>query len=470
MLLTQIRIKRLLNSQTKLKGYAFLIFDEQLAVHDIKILQMEEKLFLAMPSRKKKSGDGFNDIVHPINSEMRGVLERILFMAYEYCECEKYSNLLLKIAEDCGKTNVYEQDISDFKVLTQYREEYIDLNLDKYEKDQEQEQEQEHIVEQTETKTFPIFNYIPGVIFIKQRTQDNRMSNKEVWKKINMAGITRTITDSDFAILKWIEKMEYATSKNIFMLMSAGVIKKSPNYVFEEKKVKQRLSKTLAKTFQLIETYKFLNTQINQESSINIYILSSIGVNLLRGLNIEANTRTKLLSLQHISEVKKILALNQWFCQMLFYYKEDVSQYDLNVVMDTENSIDGRGNVKGYINVNNQAFFAESFRRKPSETGVEENQTYNKIKRLCILAEDYDNLTINLRSMNLVRQPVIVIVGENEDHCKELENIFCEIKSKVKIIYTYDTILCDNIEKAYFEFRNNKMVPYDVNALIYKNE
>ena len=58
---------------SKLKGYAEIVIDNNIAIHNIKIIQGKEKLFIAMPSIKKE--DKYFDIVHPINNETREIIE-----------------------------------------------------------------------------------------------------------------------------------------------------------------------------------------------------------------------------------------------------------------------------------------------------------------------------------------------------------------------------------------------------------
>lgn len=81
MKITDIKIRRLL-ADGRLRGVISITLDDQIAVHDIKIVQGDERLFVAMPSRKDESGI-FRDIVHPITPEAREVLEGEILLAYE---------------------------------------------------------------------------------------------------------------------------------------------------------------------------------------------------------------------------------------------------------------------------------------------------------------------------------------------------------------------------------------------------
>lgn len=78
--ISDIRIRKILH-EGRLRAVVSLTVDEQLAVHDIKIVQGEERLFVAMPSRRDESGV-FRDIVHPITAEARHEMEVRILDAY----------------------------------------------------------------------------------------------------------------------------------------------------------------------------------------------------------------------------------------------------------------------------------------------------------------------------------------------------------------------------------------------------
>ena len=84
--ITDIRIRQM-SQDEKMKAVVSVTFDNCFVVHDIKIIEGQEKLFIAMPSRKTPDNE-FKDIAHPINVEMRELLsERIL---------EKYNGTLIQ--------------------------------------------------------------------------------------------------------------------------------------------------------------------------------------------------------------------------------------------------------------------------------------------------------------------------------------------------------------------------------------
>lgn len=84
--ITDIRIKKVA-SEGKMKAVASVTFDNAFAVHDVKVIKGPEKLFVAMPSRRTPDGE-YRDIAHPINSDMRNMLESKVLAAYDAIEDE----------------------------------------------------------------------------------------------------------------------------------------------------------------------------------------------------------------------------------------------------------------------------------------------------------------------------------------------------------------------------------------------
>ena len=65
-----------------MKAIVSVTFDESIVIHDIKIIETADKLFVAMPSRKTPEGE-FKDIAHPINAQTREMIHNRVINAYE---------------------------------------------------------------------------------------------------------------------------------------------------------------------------------------------------------------------------------------------------------------------------------------------------------------------------------------------------------------------------------------------------
>ncbi len=82
MKITDIRVRIVNNGNDKLKAVASITIDDELVVHDIKVINGKDGYFLSMPSRKTTEGE-FKDIVHPIKTEVREMLKEKILAAYE---------------------------------------------------------------------------------------------------------------------------------------------------------------------------------------------------------------------------------------------------------------------------------------------------------------------------------------------------------------------------------------------------
>ena len=79
--ITDVRIRKM-TKEGNMKAVASITVDNELAIHDIKIIEGEKGLFIAMPSRKTPDGD-YRDIAHPISQESRDTLQKAILEAYE---------------------------------------------------------------------------------------------------------------------------------------------------------------------------------------------------------------------------------------------------------------------------------------------------------------------------------------------------------------------------------------------------
>ena len=79
--ITEVRLRKV-NSDGKLRAVASVTIDKEFVVHDIKVIEGQNGLFIAMPSRKMGEGD-FRDIAHPLVSETRNKIRDAIFEEYE---------------------------------------------------------------------------------------------------------------------------------------------------------------------------------------------------------------------------------------------------------------------------------------------------------------------------------------------------------------------------------------------------
>ena len=85
--ITDVRIRKV-SDEGKMKAVVSITFDDEFVVHDIKIIEGQNGLFIAMPSRKMGEGD-FRDIAHPLVSETRNKIRDAIFVEYDKVLAEK---------------------------------------------------------------------------------------------------------------------------------------------------------------------------------------------------------------------------------------------------------------------------------------------------------------------------------------------------------------------------------------------
>ncbi len=81
MQITDFRIRKV-EKEGKMKAVVSITIDEEFVIHDIKVIEGDKGLFIAMPSRKAADGE-YRDIAHPINSETREKIQNLILEKYE---------------------------------------------------------------------------------------------------------------------------------------------------------------------------------------------------------------------------------------------------------------------------------------------------------------------------------------------------------------------------------------------------
>jgi stage V sporulation protein G len=81
MRITDVRVRKM-TQDSKMKAIVSITIDDEFVVHDIKVIEGDKGLFIAMPSKKATDGE-YRDIAHPINSETRDHIQRVILERYE---------------------------------------------------------------------------------------------------------------------------------------------------------------------------------------------------------------------------------------------------------------------------------------------------------------------------------------------------------------------------------------------------
>lgn len=81
MQITDVRVRKL-TKEGKMKAVVSITLDDMFVIHDIKVIEGEKGLFVAMPSKQSGNGE-FRDVAHPINAETRELVQRLILQGYE---------------------------------------------------------------------------------------------------------------------------------------------------------------------------------------------------------------------------------------------------------------------------------------------------------------------------------------------------------------------------------------------------
>lgn len=80
--ITSVKVRKIEKENSRMKGIASIVIDDSFAVHDIRIIEGDNGVFVAMPSRRTNTG-GYRDIAHPLNSDVRKLFQDKILEEYE---------------------------------------------------------------------------------------------------------------------------------------------------------------------------------------------------------------------------------------------------------------------------------------------------------------------------------------------------------------------------------------------------
>lgn len=88
MKITSVTVRKFEREGNRMKGIATVVVDDAFAIHDIRIIEGDNGLFIAMPSRKTATGE-YKDIAHPINTEVRTMFQEAILDEYNKASVEE---------------------------------------------------------------------------------------------------------------------------------------------------------------------------------------------------------------------------------------------------------------------------------------------------------------------------------------------------------------------------------------------
>ncbi|WP_291632595.1 septation regulator SpoVG [Clostridium sp.] len=107
--ITDVRIRKIA-TEGKMKAIVSITFDNEFVVHDIKVIEGQSGLFIAMPSRKTPDGE-FKDIAHPINTQTREKIQTAILNEYEKVRSEEpVAKVIAKVEEKVEEVEEVEEE------------------------------------------------------------------------------------------------------------------------------------------------------------------------------------------------------------------------------------------------------------------------------------------------------------------------------------------------------------------------
>lgn len=85
MQITDVRVRKVSGSEGKLRAYCSVVFDEMFVIHELRVVEGANGMFVAMPRRKTSEGE-FRDLAHPITAEARALIQKTVLDAYHNLE------------------------------------------------------------------------------------------------------------------------------------------------------------------------------------------------------------------------------------------------------------------------------------------------------------------------------------------------------------------------------------------------
>ncbi len=298
--------------------------------------------------------------------------------------------------------------------------------------------------------------YRPGMSvikrnFYKQIKGKDKLVALKTWNRIYTGFCeNRELEAADYSILEWVSKLSCVTSKMIYELMSAGIVEKPTRYEYLPEAVDARMADCLHHTFKLLIRYAFTDGETVEEPFI--YTLTPFYGQAL--LLESAGEKPLKTDMEKTVLVRETMIRNAWFCTALNRSGGELVSHAFRTVFRTEDHADGVGRIDAYVKLNEQAFFVETFRK--SLTDKKEENIANKVERLSLMATYFRHLMNGDNAERLSVAPVLVMICEDYEHCREINRIICDIAPQVRKLFTYDTLIESGASDNHFEFINGE--------------
>lgn len=275
------------------------------------------------------------------------------------------------------------------------------------------------------------------------------------------------MVESDYSILEWTDRLMAATPEIIFRLLEAGCLVKPAPEGVDLAYISRRMAGYLSRK-KLLSAPE--DQQETQPGHRRIYTVGCPdGVHTLwRGTEDTLPGATDPCRC-HEYDTPGLLKTGNWFSQTARRYAGHAMDFTFYSVFHNKARISGMERIPGYLQLGQQAFFAQPVPNLDSEYIC--NDFTNKAWRLCQIALGWEDLTYDhrgsLHQLKLSRPPVLIFIGDDLNHCRQIHACICRLFPRLRKLYTYDTLLADEYSgPMHFEFVKGQPYAVDLEDLI----
>lgn len=304
------------------------------------------------------------------------------------------------------------------------------------------------------------------VCFFTNQVNNDRVQSWD-WDRIQSAIYTRNeMEETDYSVLEWVNRLQFTTEGMILALVEAGLIAQPVKHP----EVGKQLIQSWHRYYKLLLRTRVF-TDETPAKPILLTLNSPYGTKLVQnvvghegkdpleerqgGKLVQQGERKILIQDPNIRGIIKSVPVNWWFALTARRYRDHLEDYAIETVMETDEHADGFARVRGYLRLGGQPFFVQSFRGFAGDQPDEE--LLKKVKRLCIISRYYRTLKSRGHQLaGMERQPVLVLIGEDMEQCRQLNAHVQHIYPNVRKLFTFDALLQSEAAAQgagnYFEF------------------
>ena len=295
----------------------------------------------------------------------------------------------------------------------------------------------------------------PAVLFVEQDAEN-----------------TNLFLDSDYSILEWTNWMKVTTPEIILRLMKAGCLVPSTEYEHSLPHISQRIEGYLCKKHILTKLREHTETQPYYKQSYGVSTTEGIYI-LWRGTDAEF-VEPKAQPHPDEQELHRWLKTGNWFSQMAYRYAGRVTDHAFYSLFRSKYRLQAQAHLDACLVLGDQPFFAQPVLALDFPNTVQELR--KKVASMCAVACGWQDLVRFGRCgivhrMELSRVPVLVFIGNNLEHCKQIDAKIRDIDPRIRKLYTYDALLEDGYcGPVHFEFVNGQPYAVELEDLIHPDD